>query len=251
MTSTRITYLGHATVFIEMDGVRIMTDPLLNSWAGPLRRRSPPVAQAHYQHTDAVLISHQHLDHLHVPSLRTLDPSTRIIVPRGAESLLRASGFQRVEGVRAGDSASVGPLTIAATPANHPRDRYPLGPPADPLGYRIEGRHSVYFAGDTALFPEMDAVGSQLDLALLGVWGWGPTLGPGHMDPRDAARALRMLNPSLAVPIHWGTYYPLGRTWMGPVFVPDPAAAFARHAARLAPAVRVQVVPPGQAISLG
>ena len=77
------------------------------------------------------------------------------------------------------------------------------------LGYLLQGSQSVYFAGDTDLFPEMAALGG-VDVALLPVAGWGPRLPEGdHMNPRRAAEALKILKPRLAIPIHWGTYTPL------------------------------------------
>ena len=79
-----------------------------------------------------------------------------------------------------------------------------MGRPADALGYVIAGGgRRVYFAGDTELFEEMSEL-RPIDLALLPVWGWGPSLNPGHLDPAGAARALALLRPRVAVPIHWG-----------------------------------------------
>src|SRR6185503_2691890 len=102
----------------------------------------------------------------------------------------------------------------------------------------------VYFAGDTGLFAGMARL-PTLDLALLPVWGWGPRLGPGHLDPVGAAEALTLLRPRIAVPIHWGTYSPL---WYlrPPAYLSEPGVAFAREAARLAPEVEVRVLTPGE-----
>ena len=72
-----------------------------------------------------------------------------------------------------------------------------------------------------------------LDVALLPIWGWGPKLGPGHLDPRRAAEALVLLQPRIAVPIHWGTYHPI-RLWGGRRFITRPVESFRRHAAELA-----------------
>src|SRR6185312_7857481 len=77
------------------------------------------------------------------------------------------------------------------------------------LGYLVRGTRTVYFAGDTDLFPGMADVAGELDLALLPVAGWGPKVGPGHLDPERAAEALTLLRPRVCVPIHWGTYSPL------------------------------------------
>jgi len=109
-----------------------------------------------------------------------------------------------------------------------------------------------YFPGDTALFPEMDGLVPELDLALIPIWGWGPTLGRGaHMDPEQGAEALALLRPRIAVPIHWGTYAPvhLGLRRQ-PAFLAEPQATFVEAAAREAPGVDVRVLAPGEALEL-
>jgi L-ascorbate metabolism protein UlaG (beta-lactamase superfamily) len=108
----------------------------------------------------------------------------------------------------------------------------------------------VYFAGDTDLLDDMDGLVEGLDVALLPVWGWGPSLGPGHMDPEAAARAAAMLRPRVAVPIHWGTLFPAGLKRWRPGPLTDPPHAFARHVAALAPDVAVRVLAPGEALDL-
>jgi L-ascorbate metabolism protein UlaG (beta-lactamase superfamily) len=231
-----------------MDSVRLLTDPLLRSRIVHLRHRHGPIDPVAVQNIDAVIISHLHFDHLDPPSLRMLGTSTRLIVPRGAARLLGA--FTNVEELGVGDSTVVGNLTLKATYAHHARERYPFGPAADCLGFIVEGCYRLYFAGDTDLFPGMEELDDDLDVALLPVWGWGPTLGKGHMDPRRAARALTLLHPRLAVPIHWGTLHPVGFGWLKPRFLKDPPHLFVRHAAQLAPEVKTQIVLPGQNISL-
>jgi L-ascorbate metabolism protein UlaG (beta-lactamase superfamily) len=119
------------------------------------------------------------------------------------------------------------------------------------LGFIIEGAYSIYFPGDTDIFPGMAHLAEQLDVALLPIWGWGPTLGPGHMNPAVAATALTLLNPRLAIPIHWGTLYPSGLGRLNPRrFLTDPPHHFARLAARVAPTVEVRIVPPGGSVSV-
>jgi len=118
------------------------------------------------------------------------------------------------------------------------------------VGYVIEGPVRVYCAGDTALFPGMQGLATDLDLALLPIWGWGPSLGPGHLDPEDAARALEMLQPRFAVPVHWGTLAPLGARRMWPWLFERPAREFTEWARRLAPEVDVRVLQPGQTLQV-
>ncbi len=243
--SLHITYVGHATCLVEMDGVRLLTDPVLRDRVGHIRRQVDAVDPEWSRRIDAVLISHAHLDHLDLPSLRRLGRDVRLIVPAGSGALLARRGFRNVEELRAGDRTQVESVDIEATLATHDGTRFPFGPVADTLGYLMHGRHSVYFAGDTDIFPEMDGIHDSLDVALLPVWGWGPTLGEGHMDPRRAAESLRMLRPRKAIPIHWGTFAPMGMGWLNPRFLIDPPYDFVEHASDLAPDVDIHVVYPG------
>ena len=247
----RVTYVGHATTLIEMGGSRLLTDPVLRQRIYHLRRRSAPIAEHLLQRLDAVLISHLHHDHLDLPSLRRLGLNTRLIVPNGAGALLRKQGFRRVEELRKGERTSVGGVTVTATEAVHSGGRGPFGIVADTLGYIVgdkvvDGHPSVYFAGDTDVFDGMTELAGRLDLALLPVWGWGPTLGPGHMDPHAAAEACRLLAPRLAIPIHWGTFYPLALHHIRPIFLTQPPQLFVQFMLRMAPQVEVRVLQPGQ-----
>jgi L-ascorbate metabolism protein UlaG (beta-lactamase superfamily) len=92
---------------------------------------------------------------------------------------------------------------------------------------------------------------APLDLALLPVWGWGPSLGEGHLDPRAAARALTLLRPRVAVPIHWGTYFPVPLGLRGHDRLEEPPREFATHAAAVAPDVEVRILEPGEGFDLG
>ena len=244
----RLTYVGHSTVLIAMDGTRVITDPVLRTRVAHLHRRDP-VELDSVGELDGVLISHAHMDHLDRPSLALLGGQPQVVVPRGAAKLVRGAG--RVVEVEAGDELDIGMLHVTATHAEHDGRRLPLGGATTPaLGYRIDGGLSVYFAGDTDLFDGMADIGrAGIDVALLPVSGWGSRLPPGHLDPLGAARALELLAPKVAVPIHWGTLAPMlpGRSRS----MHDEAAhEFARHAAGLAPDVDVIVLPPGGSIDL-
>jgi L-ascorbate metabolism protein UlaG (beta-lactamase superfamily) len=118
------------------------------------------------------------------------------------------------------------------------------------VGYVVEGPKRVYCAGDTALFDGMRDLAEDLDVAVLPIWGWGPNLGPGHLDPERAAKALAMLRPRFAVPVHWGTLAPLGARWLWPWMFERPGREFAEWAHRLAPEVAVRVLEPGQTLRL-
>ena len=240
-----IEWVGHATALIRQDGTRILTDPLLRRRLGPLVRRAG-LAQPQVPAVDAVLISHLHHDHLDLPSLRLLDRRTTLLVPRGAAAVVERVGFESVVELDAGDTTEVGPLTVTATPAVHDPRRNPFGARAKPVGFLVEGAARVYFAGDTEMFEAMTDLAPGLDLALLPVWGWGPKLGSGHLDPEEAAEALRLLRPATAIPIHWGTIHPRGFARRMDDRLREPPLEFARAAARVAPGVDVRVLQPGE-----
>jgi len=122
------------------------------------------------------------------------------------------------------------------------------GPSGEPLGFVVGEAPSVYFAGDTDLFPEMERL-APLDVALLPVAGWGPKLGPGHMDPARAAQAVALLRARVAIPIHWGTLRPR-YTRLGDWFS-GPPGEFAAQVAAVAPESEVRVLRPGDSTSVG
>jgi L-ascorbate metabolism protein UlaG (beta-lactamase superfamily) len=234
-------YIGHATVLFELDGVRILTDPLLRKRVAHLRRAVP---LATLDRVDAVLISHGHYDHLDLPSLRML--SAKVVVPRGLGA--RLEGLDVVE-LDESDEQAVGPVVVRATHAEHEGGR-PLYGDGPAFGYAILGSKRIFFAGDTDLFDGMTGLVPDLDVALVPIWGWGATLGRGkHLDPERAAEAVKRLRPKVAIPIHWGTYRPFhrsSRAW----FLRKPAEAFARAAAIAAPEVDVRVLRPGEDVEL-
>jgi L-ascorbate metabolism protein UlaG (beta-lactamase superfamily) len=247
----RLIWLGHATVRLELGGARLLTDPVLRGRIGHLRRHAAAPARGAAAGLDAVLVSHLHRDHLDVPSLRRLDRDVAVLAPRGAGRLLRRLGFTRVTELAVGDRIDVGGAEVGAVPADHDGRRHPLArTAAETIGFVVAGRHRVYFAGDTEVYDDMAALAGTLDLALLPVWGWGPSLGPGHMDPVSAARATALLRPRVAVPIHWGTFFPAGLARLRGAALVEPPRAFARLAGELAPGTDVRVLAPGQALGL-
>jgi L-ascorbate metabolism protein UlaG (beta-lactamase superfamily) len=239
----RLTWVGHATVLAEMDGARLLTDPVLRGRLAHLRRLAPPVAPEAATGIDAVLISHMHADHLDVPSLRRLPDATRIIGPRGSGRVLRHAGFESVTELTPGQRVTVGEVGVTAVPATHDGRRWPLGRAAGAVGYVLDGTQRVYFAGDTDVFEAMADLAGGLDVALLPVWGWGPSLGPGHMDPEAAARAAALLRPRVAIPIHWGGFRPF---YKRAPYRADAGAEFAELASAAAPDVDVLVLQPGE-----
>jgi L-ascorbate metabolism protein UlaG (beta-lactamase superfamily) len=238
-----LSYVGHATVSIELDGVRIVTDPVLRSRIGPLRREALMPSAGPSSPPDLVLVSHLHRDHADLPSLRRLGRTTRLVCPEGTGSFFARHGFTAVEELVAGRSTTVGDLVVSGVEAIHDGGRMP--PAHGPaVGYLIAGTRRVYFAGDTDLFDGMSALGEP-DVALLPIWGWGPSLGPGHMDPRRAARAAAMIQPRVMVPIHWGTLYPRFLKHFRPEPLFRPPQELARAMGELAPETEVRLLAPG------
>ncbi len=244
-------YLGHATLRLEMDGLNLLTDPVFGDRVLHLRRRGPSARQWRDQQPapDLILLSHLHLDHLHLPTLRRLPGRAPMIAPRGAGPWLRALLRRPIIELSPGEQTLFHGLRITATHAEHGR-RLP-----DPFdlaqGYLVQGSRSIYFPGDTDLFAQMADLGRQgLDVALLPIGGWGPRLGKGHLDPRRAALALQLLRPRVAIPIHWDTFRPIGRVWEHMAYLHRPGPDFQRHAARHAPETAVHLLAPGAHFTL-
>jgi L-ascorbate metabolism protein UlaG (beta-lactamase superfamily) len=249
MSSDRVTWVGHATTVVELDGVRLITDPILRNRVGPLRRHGPPPASSITDDLDALLISHLHHDHADIPSLRKIDRAVPVFAPAGAGEFLEGLGFRAVSELTPDDSVAVGAITITAVEADHPsKGRFERG--GEAIGFLLSGSRRVYFAGDTDLFDGMDGLSSDLDLALLPIWGWGTNIGAGHLDPVRAARAAALLSPRVAIPIHWGTLYPLGLARLRPGPLHAPPEQFKAAMRELAPQVEARVLAPGAALSL-
>ncbi|HEU5211891.1 MAG TPA: MBL fold metallo-hydrolase [Gaiellaceae bacterium] len=240
----RLTWIGHSTVVIELDSVRLVTDPVLRDRLNVIRRVSGAAAEV--GHVDAVLLSHLHYDHLDLPSLARLGHAVRVFVPVGGAKLLRKRGWTDVVELAEGESTSFRDLEITTTHAEHPGRRSPWSDRAAALGYVVSGSQRVYFAGDTDLFPGMSEL-APVDVALLPVAGWGPRVPAGHMNERRAVEALGLLRPRVAVPIHWGTYRRLLLSKHG---LREPADTFAQLAAEAHPEVDVRVLPVGGSMEL-
>jgi L-ascorbate metabolism protein UlaG (beta-lactamase superfamily) len=243
----KLTFVGHATVAVDLDGTRLLTDPFLRTRLGPLRRHGPPVTPAALQDVDAVLISHLHRDHADLPSLRRIG-DVPMLVPVGAAGFFDRRGFRSVSELAIGESAQLGAVTVTAVQAVHD-SRRKGSPDAGAIGFLLSGRRRIYFAGDTDLFDGMRSLGG-IDLALLPIWGWGPSLGPGHMDPERAARAAALIEPKIVIPIHWGTLYPRFLHRLRPRPLSDPPRELARWMKELAPQVELRVLAPGESTSV-
>ena len=208
--SLAVTWWGHASATVESGSARIAVDPVLTDRLLHLVRFAmTPTREA--ADADLVVISHLHQDHCHLPSLARFGADVPILVPRGGEGLLARLGGERLVPVVPGDVVERAGVRVEVLPATHDGRRHQLSrarPPA--LGFRIENdAGSWWFPGDTELREDMASV-EPVDLALVPIGGWGPTLADGHMHPEHAAEAVDRVGATWAVPVHWGTFWPVG-----------------------------------------
>jgi L-ascorbate metabolism protein UlaG (beta-lactamase superfamily) len=215
----RVAWLGHSTVVLDLDGTRLLTDPLLGRHAGILRRRGPGPPAAAWSGPAAILLSHLHHDHAELRSLRLLPGVPVLANPANAAWAARKGltgrGLAEGEWARVGDEPGVDVRLVDAVHHSRPMPHRPN----QACGHLVRGPSAVvWIAGDTALHSGMahlaELAGAAVDLAVVPVGGWGPRLSPGHLDPEAAAVACRLSGARWAVPVHWGTLHvPGGRRW--------------------------------------
>ncbi|WP_454049119.1 MBL fold metallo-hydrolase [Cellulomonas sp. Marseille-Q8402] len=247
-------WLGHATVVLDVAGVRLVTDPLLRPHAGLLRRRPAEPRREDWDGADAVLVSHLHHDHAEVGSLRLLDGAP-VLSGRANAHWLARQGLPAV-GLGSQEWWTVPGSAVRVRPvrAEHGHRPMPHRPNTTHGFLVVAPGLRVWFAGDTAPYPQMrrlpDLAGGPLDLALVPVGGWGPRLSGGHMDPHQAAAVCEAVGVRWAVPVHWGTLHPPASRRLPPGWMDRAGPAFARALGR-----RGQVEPlllaPGEAVRLG
>lgn len=264
--SLRLTWLGHSSVLVETGGKAVVADPLLRRRIGALRRveAMPDAASALLRRgVDAVVLSHLHHDHCDLPTLHVLR-APLIVAPPGAGAWLVRQGLPGVVELAPGESLDLdGGVRVVATPAEHLGRRAPLGPTAMSVGHLVEGPGngvpgqdgpSAWLAGDTGLFAGMAGLAGlarsgRIDVAAVPVWGWGPNLGPGHLDPDRAAEAVVRTGVRRAVPVHWGTLHPAFLRRRMRTQLTTPGRRFAEALARLDLPVRAEVLPLGGSTS--
>lgn len=217
-----VTWVGHATVLVEMDGVRFLTDPMWSKrasplpWLGPARRVEPGIAFEDLPTIDFVLISHNHFDHLDLPTLKRLaqrDPETRFVVPLGNGKLLRDRGISQVIELDWMQHVDLGGVEIHCLPSQHWSKRS-LNDDNKALwsSWAVIGdERRFYFAGDTGYFGGFAEIGEALgpfDLAAVPIGAYEPTemMRFSHMDPEQAFQAAVDLQARNALAIHFGTF---------------------------------------------
>ena len=231
-TGLRATWLGHSTVLVEIDGVRVLTDPVWSnraspvSFAGPKRFQPVPVPVSALSPLDAVMISHDHYDHL---DRRTILELARLDVPfvtsLGVGAHLQEWGVpaERITELDWWESVELrrGGVTITAAPSQHFSGRA-LGGRNATLWSSLAVRgplHSFFFSGDTGLTPEYAAIQQRLgrfDLVMLEVGAFHPAWGDIHLGPENALEALSLLGGGSLLPVHWGTFNLAMHAWDDP-----------------------------------
>jgi L-ascorbate metabolism protein UlaG (beta-lactamase superfamily) len=217
----RVTFVNHATVLIQMDGVNLLTDPVWGEIAGPTqylgrgRRRPPGLRIEDLPPIDVVLISHDHYDHLHVPTLQRIvrEHHPRIVAGLGQAALLATYGIGGATDLDWWRWTAAGPLRIWGVPARHDCRRGACDTNARLwLGFVVRSRSGdVYFAGDTGFGPHLQRIADRFGaprLALLPIAPGSPRelFAPIHLDAHDAVVAARVLRAQVTVPIHFGTF---------------------------------------------
>jgi len=246
----RATWLGHSTMLLEIDGLRVLTDPVWGPRASPSRLAGPrrfqpvPVALRAMPPLDVVLVSHDHYDHLDYPTIRQLAKlDVPFVTSLGVGAHLEAWGVrpERIVELDWWESHTLpgSGLTITATPSQHFSGRGLKDRNATLWSSFVlrSDRHSVFFSGDTGLTTEYEAIRGRFgpfDLVMLEVGAFHPAWGDVHLGPDNALKALSLLGGAPFLPVHWGTFSLAMHAWDQP----------AERLLELAPGADVQLVMP-------
>lgn len=230
-TGLRATWLGHSTVLLEIDGVFILTDPVWGErtspfgWMGPKRWYPPPIDLDELPEIDAVVLSHDHYDHLDEPTISAIAGwDTRFVAPLGVGAHLEYWGVpaSSIDELDWGDELQIGDLRLAMTPARHASGRQVFDQNRTLwAGYALIGpSHRVYFSGDTGLFPGMVDIGTEygpFDLTMIEVGAYDMAWPDWHLGPEQAVRAHSLVQGELMLPIHWGLFDLAMHGWTEPM----------------------------------
>ncbi|MEM7134976.1 MAG: MBL fold metallo-hydrolase [Myxococcota bacterium] len=226
----RVTWFGHSSMLIEVDGTRILTDPVWGPTAspfpylGPKRWYAPPVPLADLPEVDAVVISHDHYDHLDYPTFQAIkDWDTQFFVPLGVGAHLEYWGVpaDRIVELDWWERRQLGPLEVVCTPARHASGREVFDQDATLwAGWAFLGpEHRVFFSGDTGLFDGMKEIGARLgpfDVTMLEVGAYNAAWPDWHLGPEQAVLAHQWLRGETMVPVHWGLFDLASHSWTEP-----------------------------------
>jgi L-ascorbate metabolism protein UlaG (beta-lactamase superfamily) len=214
LDKVRITWIGHASFFLQFAGHSVIVDPNWAKWHGPVKRQRQPGLSLHgVPEVDLVLVTHAHFDHLHKPSLKILQASKGIVVPLGSGSLVKRLGFPSIHEMRIWDSLAFEELEIIHTPSHHWGARFIHDVHRNYGGYLVRaGGKSVFHCGDSAYFEGFKEIGGRydIDIALMPIGAYeSPSGRDVHMNPEEAVRAFSDLGAKVLIPMHYGTF-PLG-----------------------------------------
>lgn len=226
-----VTWFGHASTLVEIDGVRVLVDPMWSNRAspsrliGPRRLFDPPQALTELPAPDVVVVSHDHYDHLDMPTVRDIAKrsTAMFVVPLGVGAHLRRWGVaaERITELDWHDETDVAGLRITATPGRHFSGRALVRNNTLWASWVFAGpRHRVFYSGDTGYFDGFARIGADhgpFDLTLVQLGAYAPSWPDVHMTPEEAVAAHVDVGGRLLVPVHWGTFDLGPHSWAEPV----------------------------------
>ncbi len=227
----RVTWLGHSTALGVIDGHRVLIDPIWSEraspldWIGPRRWYAPPIPLSELPALDAVIISHDHYDHLDHRTIAALrDHDTTFVVPLGVGAHRVSWGVpdDRIVELDWWERTRVGELDVVATPSRHASGRTGLDKDATLwAGFALRGaKHSAYYSGDTGLFPAMREIGERLgpfDVTMIEVGQYNQAWPDWHIGPEQAVTAHQWVRGRMLLPVHWGLFTLAAHGWTEPI----------------------------------
>ena len=255
----RVTWFGHSSFLIELEGERILIDPIWSeraspfSWAGPQRFHPPTIELDALSEIDAIVISHDHYDHLDMESVKELAPRALTwLCPLGVGAHLEAWGVHKEQIIEMDwwDEHALGELRVIATPSRHFSGRSPLFNDRNATlwaGWAFVGKgHRVFYSGDTAMHPEFKTIGERLgpfDLTIMEAGAYNQQWADVHLGPEQALLAHKLVRGKVMMPVHWATFQLALHNWTEPA---ERVLAAAKHLG-----VSVVIPRPGEGIIIG